>query len=80
MNMIAKEDFKILVSEIVQINPDEISFNDKIRDVGIDSLYLFSIIENFESKYHICLDFDKLMEVNTLGELYEIVDLEMKKH
>jgi acyl carrier protein len=71
--MIEKEDFKMWVSEIVHMNPDEISFKDKIRDVGIDSLYLFLIIENFESEYHVSLDFEELMKVTTLEELYEMV-------
>jgi len=58
--------FNVPINEIVK----DMSFTD---DLGIDSLTLYSLIEDVEKEFNIKLDIEDIISINSVGKIYEYI-------
>ena len=70
-------DFLEFLSERYGGSVDKIKQINSFRELGLDSLSLFSLIQDIEEKYNIELPVDDLTEIDTVEKMYEYIsDLE----
>jgi len=49
------------------------------EDLGIDSLALYSLIEDVEKEFKIKLDIDDIISISTAGNIYEYVSTKINE-
>ena len=72
MNSNYEEEITRLVSEIIEIPPEEITLDaDFIDDMKVDSLKAIEIVAAFEKKYRVVIPEDDIPKIRSLGKLIE---------
>ena len=72
MNSKYEEEITLLVSEIIEIPPNEITLEaDFIEDLKVDSLKAIEIVAAFEKKYRVVIPEEDIPKVSSLGKLIE---------
>ena len=71
-------DFLEFLSERFGESVDRIKEINSFGELGLDSLSLFSLIQDIEEKYNIELPVDDLTEIDTVEKMYEYI-LDLKK-
>jgi acyl carrier protein len=70
----AKMELKNIVSSITRINVSELSPEVRVREeLGIDSLMAMEIVAACEKHFGIQIDEEQLLEIETVGEFYNLV-------
>lgn len=71
-------DFLEFLSERYGESVDRIKEINSFGELGLDSLSLFSLIQDIEEKYNIELPVDDLTEIDTVEKMYEYIS-DLKK-
>ena len=67
--------YKDEIYKIIQSKTNK-SFNDNtvIRDLGLDSIDMVEMIADFEDNFHITIPSNKINDVNTIGDLLNVLE------
>jgi acyl carrier protein len=69
----------ILVGKLgLDIDPLQIPPDQPIQDMGMDSLMLVKFIYMLEDDYGISLKTQEILELNTFGDLLDLLDLKIR--
>ena len=79
MKSISYDEFLLFLSERYGDSVEKIRSVDSFRELGLDSLTIFSIVTDIEEKYNITLPIDHLTVIDTVTKLYDYVKEEMEK-
>ena len=70
-----KERFIAFVAEIMEVDSDEISMETKYSEYNPwDSLMMLTLVMELEAEYGITIPMEKVNEVETLQDLYQLVE------
>lgn len=69
-----KEELKELAKENLDLDVENLDFNSKIDDLGIDSIDLLDFIMTLEEKYNIEFSDEELDEISTLEDIINIIE------
>lgn len=64
----------ILAKNNINLKIDESNINKSIKELGIDSIAIMSIIVKIEEELNITLDDEKLTNIKTIKDLVSIID------
>lgn len=63
------EKIKEMISNYVEVNPDEISTNSRfIEDIGLNSYDFMCMLGEIEEEFNISVDESKIINLHTVGE------------
>lgn len=79
MKSISYDEFLDFLSQRYGDSVERIRSIDSFRELGLDSLTIFSILTDIEEKYKITLPIDDLTEIDTATKLYNYVINEIEK-
>jgi acyl carrier protein len=65
--------FDIIV-DVLGIEQSRVTLDARIEDLAEDSIQLFSLILAFEKQYHTEVDYDDLIEIDTVGDIVRYLD------
>ena len=68
-----KEELGKVAAEVLSISSEKIDFNKDFREMGIDSLYMFSLVDYVETKYNITLDLERMIKLKNLNQFYDML-------
>lgn len=71
--MLNKDELRKSVADILHVSAEEVDFNKDFREIGIDSLNLFLLIDKFEEKYDICINLENVYDLKNLNEFYNML-------
>ncbi len=75
-----EKDIKEILSRVARVDISEIKPDIRIRDhLGIDSLNAMEILAAIEVKYGITIDEAKAFDIETIKDLYELVENYLKE-
>lgn len=61
-----------IVSEVLNIEPDEVSESSKfVDDLGADSLDIFQIVMGIEEEFDVEIDNEEVENISTVGDVVE---------
>ena len=71
---ISFESFISFISERFDISTNEISLDTIFtNDLGVDSLSLYSLLDDVEKEFQIELNIEDIIAINTVGKMYKYV-------
>lgn len=73
MVMLSKKDLLKFISERFNISLGSIDCDTDFRELGIDSLYIYAMIDSLQNKYNISVDIEDMADTNTINKLYEYI-------
>ncbi len=65
---------KEIVSEYADVDPEKITLESSLEDLGMDSLDVVDLFMNIEDEFNIELPEDEMENLKTLGDLVEYVE------
>lgn len=69
-----EEQIKMIIAEYATFLPDEISYDDKLTDLGIDALKFAKLIARVEKVFSVVLDKSKLNPSITVCVFVELIE------
>ena len=67
-----EEEVRQLVSEVIEVPPEEITLDaDFFKDLGVDSLKAIEIVAAFEKKYRVIVPENDIPNITTLRQIVE---------
>jgi acyl carrier protein len=55
------------------IDSDHVQDQDSFEELGVDSLSLYSLVDDVEKTFHITIDTDDITEINSIGKMYSYI-------
>lgn len=62
------------ISENLKIPKENIRLDSKIEELSKDSIELFNLIIAFEDKFKTQVDYEELVEINTVSDIVNYID------
>lgn len=69
-----KETVLEVIGRVLKIDPATIRLDDMIENLAEDSVQLFSLILAFEQEYRLTVNYDELVEIETVGDIVAYID------
>ena len=67
------DEYLNLLSEELNIEPDELLEKETFGSLGVDSLSLFSMMEDVEERFGIDIDVEDLTEISGVKKMYDFI-------
>ncbi len=75
-----KKDVKALVAQITEISPSDLKEDARFtEDLGVDSMMALEIVASIEKKYKAVIPEDKIPTVQSLRNVYDMLEELMEK-
>ena len=65
---------KEILSEISEIDVNEVEYDSVLTDLNLSSIEVMSFIAEMQRSYNIQISTDELMTIETVGELVELME------
>lgn len=65
------EKIKEIISNVMSVDPSEITMDTSFDDLGVDSLDLFEIVLSLEDEFDVELQNEQIETIKTVGEAVE---------
>lgn len=69
-----------IIAEVLNIDPSAALLDAKIEDLAEDSVQLFSLMLALEKHYATEVDYDDLVEIETVGDIVAYIDKKVVAH
>lgn len=68
------DELKKIIARIAHCSADEINLDTPLKDIKADSLHWLQIIIGAEAAFNIEIDFDKMTDFTTIGDIVNYVE------
>jgi acyl carrier protein len=72
--MIKYEEYLEFLSQRYSISKEKLQEVDSFAELGIDSLSLFSLLQDVESKFDLRIDTEDLTEIDSVSKMYSLIE------
>lgn len=76
MNEVSKKAAELLAQKTKKSN---ISEDQELKELGLDSLDVVELLLEFEDEFHISFSSEELKKLKKVGDIYELINLKLKK-
>lgn len=70
---ISYDEFLDFLSDRYGETPENLRKTNSFGGIGLDSLTLFSLIEEIETKYEVKIDVEDLTDIDTIDKMYDYI-------